>query len=114
MYCTEALMHERPRPSAYPLLHTNSQELLNQPCVIKVALGMRVQLAHVPPEMLAHPRRYCPVPHVLHSATGQELLKAPWEVKYDLYAVISGVSNAWKHSITGSTGEEGCMSPRMP
>ncbi len=61
-------------------LHVRLQELskLNQQWLLKVALGMRVQAAQTPRLALAQPRRYCPVQHVVHWLTGQELRKLLW------------------------------------
>ncbi len=81
VYLVETFLHVRPGPGAYPSLHRKSQELLNQPCEVNVAFGMRVQMVHAPPVALAHPKRYSPVLQVLHSATLHELLNAPCELK---------------------------------
>lgn len=73
-------LQERPTAEK-PSLHVKLQELLNQPWEVKVALGMRVQLVQPPMLALAQPSLYAPWPHVVHSATLQELLKAPCVVK---------------------------------
>ena len=66
VYCTDTLAQERPESAVYPSLHLNPHELLNQPCVVNVALDMPVHFEQTPPEALAQPRRYSPTSHVLH------------------------------------------------
>jgi hypothetical protein len=66
------------RPAATnPPLQVKLHELLNQPCEVRVALGIFVQLVQVPRLVLAQPILYCPVPQVLHSVTLHVLLKKP-------------------------------------
>jgi hypothetical protein len=66
------------------------QELLYQPWDVNIALGICVQLAHTPPDALAHPSLYFPTSHVSHTLTGQELLKYPWPEKKELAVLVGG------------------------